>query len=90
MLPNVDQGDIIVNAHKLGGHYQNSLILLKHLRATCYLDKEDGPTVIVFNVPFYVGSAWVVPVTMQIGFRFPYGAEHPEHRVRPPSECVSI
>jgi hypothetical protein len=54
------------------------------------LNKEDGPTVIFVNVPFSVGSVWVVAVTMPKVFRFSDGSEHPEHRIRTPSECVSI
>ena len=37
---------------------------------------------ISFNVPFSVGSAWVVAVSMRIGFRFSDGSVNPEHRVR--------
>ena len=40
---------------------------------------------IFFNVPFSVGSAWVVAVSMRIGFRFSDGSVHPEHRVRTPN-----
>ena len=36
----------------------------------------------IFNVPFSVGSAWVVAVSMLIGFRFSYGSVHPERPVR--------
>ncbi len=43
-----------------------------------------------FNVPFSVDSAWVVVVSMRIGFRFSDGSVHPEHRVRTPNDCVSI
>ena len=37
---------------------------------------------IFFNVPFSVGSAWVVAVSMRIGFPFSDVSVHPEHRVR--------
>ena len=37
---------------------------------------------ISFNVPFSVGSAWVVAVSMRIGFRFSDGSVQREHRVR--------
>ena len=33
---------------------------------------------VFFNVPFSVGSAWVVAVTMPIGFRFSDGSVHPD------------
>ena len=37
---------------------------------------------VFLNVEFSVGSAWVVAVSMRVGFRCSDNLVHPEHRVR--------